>query len=175
MLIPGKSCVCVCVCLCVLVGHSWCMPVRVCACVCSRFSFDKTPVFRGIISPFPDSNMLCIYGGNKLIHNRQTNRQLAKGCYWKLCPPYLYLGIDERGMESNIFRDSQTCCATPRASYHPVNFDMALTFMRWLTCHATVCGVVLPLLKSQSANVQQLPSVSTQCGTTQDISMQTQK
>ncbi len=94
----GYACPFVCVCV------SECARVCVCVCVRSRFSFDKTPVFRGIISPSPDSNMLCIYGGNKLTCNRQTDNWLK--LLLEIVSLYLYLGKDEGGAESNIFRGS---------------------------------------------------------------------
>lgn len=122
-----------------------CVRVRECvctrACVRSRFSFDKTPVFRGIISPSPDSNMLCIYGGNKLTCNRQTDNWLK--LLLEIVSLISQTELERRRSRSNIFTGSKTRCATHHESSHPVNFDLALTFMFFrLICHTIVCSSV---------------------------------
>lgn len=79
-----------------------CVSVYVCVFVCacggvrSRFGYDKTPVFSGIISLSPDSSMLCIYGGNNLTSSRQTDtqtdRQLSKAVIGKNGAPISLVG-----------------------------------------------------------------------------------
>lgn len=100
-----------------LVAHA-CVCMR--GCVRSRFSFDKTPVFRGIISPSPDSNMLCIYGGNKLTCNGQTDNWLK--LLLEIVSLISQTELERRRSRSNIFRGSKTCCATHHEGIHPVEF-----------------------------------------------------
>lgn len=116
-------CLCVCVPMWVFLMHA--CPC-VCVCVCGTdLALIKPQSLERIISPSPDSNMLCIYGGNKLICNRQTDNWL------KLLCPCIYLPElgRKRREESNIFRDGATCCAAHHVHYHPANFDLVLTFV----------------------------------------------
>lgn len=141
--------------LCIHAGFPDVCLVGVCLCVWSRFSCDKTLVFGGITSPSPDSSMLCIYGGNKLICKGQIGNWLK--LLLETVSLHLYLGQNESWVKGNIVRSILDTLHHASAECHSMHFDLARYFVLFppLICHALISNLVLLAIDTKRANVLQ--------------------